>query len=183
MCPEPQSYVALAKEVCEYIVHAFGQGNLTTDGLQNSTAAVSTAAGTFTEVERVNVQPTTEITGHMYPAPILEVEFNLAGYILKTNTAPEGAAIYKWQARELGLSDTCWVNLCTAWSTVCATSDDTWIAVSRSGYFKMATNLAKVPLQVRMVITGGGNATPANNTCIQGKMSSQSYIRVLYKAF
>ncbi len=180
--PEPQINVSLAKEVCAYLVHSFGQGNLTTDGLQVSSAAAGVTAGTFAAVETVTVEPL-PVQGSISSAPILEVEFNLAGYIQKNNTSPQGLAIYKWQAKEASLSDTCWVNLCTDWSTLCATGDDTWIAVGRAGYFTATTNFSKVPFQVRMVITGGGSTTPANNTCVRGKTSSQSYIRVIYKVY
>ncbi len=178
---EPQVLIGLAKEICEYIVHEFGRGNLTTDGVQVSSTVVTATATDWTAAETITVDPTTSISGYGYPAPILEVEFNLVGYVANANTSPQGGLKYKWQAKDYGLSSTCWVDLCTEWSTLLDTQDDTYWQISRSGYFTTTTNFENVPFQVRLLFMGIGSATPAMTTQVKGKTSSLSQIRVVYK--
>jgi hypothetical protein len=174
MCPEPNQYVAVAKEVCQYLVHAFGTGTLNQTGAQYGTTAksVSTDAALAKEVDIATVQPFTGI-GQGTSGDIIEVEFGLtAGF--KTGTDTAGVIVYKWQAKNANLSSTCWVDLSTANTTALGT---TYADQTYSGYFTPTTNLNQIPFNVRLILWDG----TASSTQASAKTKNSSYIRCLYR--
>ena len=182
--PEPQSYVGLAKEVVTYIVHAFGKGALTSNGVQwDSTGATTTEAQVAsstdsdlaTTIKSVTVQPVagSDPKDYAYDSPILEIEFALtAAFRITTDAA--AVCTYKWQAKEHDLSDTSWVNL-TSWNTTAPGT--TFLETTHSGYFNVQTNLEKIPVDIRLLLYNG----TASSTQAQGKTKNSSYTRVIYR--
>lgn len=185
--PEPQITVGLAKEVAEYIVHAFGTGKLTTSGTQyNSTGATSseselsssTDITAFTEIDNVTITPVSgpDAKDYAYNASILEVEFSLTA-ALRCTTSSDAVCTYKWQARDYTLgttSTTDYVDL-TSWNTTAPGT--TFLDVTNSGYFNVQTNFSKIPFQIRLLLYNG----TASSCQAQGKTKNSSYVRVVYR--
>ena len=182
--PEPQVYVGLAKEVVEYIVHAFGRGALTTNGVKydstgaSSTEAVvasSTDSALATVVKSVTIQPVSgsDPKDYAYASALLEIEFALTA-AFRNSTAGASVCTYKWQAKETSLSSTCWVDL-TSWNTT--DPGTTFLDVTHSGYFNVQTNLEKIPVDIRLLLFNG----TASSTQAQAKPKNSSYTRVVYR--
>jgi hypothetical protein len=174
---EPQQYVQVAKEICQYLVHAFGTGTLTQTGSQYGTTMKSTSTGSASDatvVNTVTVQPFNDAAGYgTKENEIIEVEFGLtAGFKSVTDTA--AVIVYKWQAKNASLSDTCYVDLSTANTTALGT---TYVDQTYSGYFTPTTNFNKVPFNVRLLIWNND----AGSTQSSAKTKNSSYIKVLYR--
>lgn len=182
--PEPQQTIALAKEVVTYIVHAFGAGVLTTDGVQynssgasstESKLASSTDADLATTIKSVTIQPVAgdDVKDYGYNSSILELEFALTA-AFRNSTAGASVCTYKWQAKEHSLSDTAWVDL-TSWNTT--NPGTTFLDVTHSGYFNIQTNLEKIPINIRLLLYNG----TANSTQAQAKPKNSSYTKIIYR--
>lgn len=182
--PEPQQFIGLAKEVVSVLLHPFGNGALTTNGVQyKSTGATSTEAvvasstdsASATMIESVTVTPVkgSDPKDYAYKSDILEVEFALtAAFRSTTDTA--AICTYKWQAKEADLSSTSWVDL-TSWNTTAP--GFTFLDITHSGYFNVQTNLAKIPVNIRLLLFNG----TAGSTQAQAKTKSSSYVQILYR--
>ena len=111
---EAQQLVALGKEVLEYTVHAFGNGTLTTTGVQYGTSMAATSTDTWKTVETWTINPmgSTEPTfGFGNQGTAIEIEFNLTTHAQHSATST-GTVTYNWQARNLSDTDsTAWVYL------------------------------------------------------------------------
>ena len=179
-----QMYISMAHEVAEYLVHMFGQGNLTVNGVQYGTQVLSNSTETAREVDIATVDPL-GISGDIDPSlggvpdekTILEVEFGLTAKLQNNTTDAATKVIYQWQAKECS-SDT-WVALTSALSTALGTTgadgatETTW-----SGRFEMVTNFTKVPSQIRLTIYAG---TAGAATQLAAKTKNSSYVKVIYR--
>ena len=173
--------VNLGLEVCEYLVHAFGKGNLTSDGAQYGTTVIATSTDSelATVIDSATVQPfafTPSLRGSKYYGTIgdiLELELGLTA-AFKTSTDAAAVCTYKWQAKEATLSSTCWVDLMT-WNTTAVGA--TYTDFTRSGYFSTTTNLEKFPINIRLIMFNG----TASSTQASAKTKNSSYVKVLYR--
>lgn len=144
----------------EEILHPFGRGKLTSDGIQWS-SEVATSDDELTEVEKVTVELPNKA------AEIYQVELGLT-MAYKSSGATKDVK-FKWQARN---KDGTWVDLHDL-----VTIDNpgtSYIEDTRSGYFASEGNFNQVPFDVRLVIQredSGENAT--------AKVKNSSYIRIL----
>lgn len=183
--PEPQQYIGLAKEVVTYLVHAWGNGLLTTSGVQyDSTGASATEAKVFSttdnttplQVKQVTIQPVagTKPPDFAYNSTVLELEFALTA-AFRTTSASGTIATYKWQAKEHDLSSTCWVDL-TSWNTTAPGT--TFVDTVCSGYFNVQTNLEKIPIDIRLMVYDGQAATTNQ---LQAKTKNSSYAKIIYR--
>jgi len=188
--PSPQEFIALAQEVCELLVHSFGRGTLTTDGVQYGSSGVATSTDTWKVVDTQTIQPFGAPEGSLARGgAIMEVEFALTAAVAfpGTTTGSGGAVTYAWQARNYnsGTATDDWVWLTPTSSghstTVGSTSQDT---STYSGYLNIQTNLNKVPLQIRLLVISGGAGTStsgASSTGASARTKSSSYVRVAYR--
>ena len=118
-------------------LHPFGQGNLTTDGIQWSDE-VSTTDAEWTEIEAVKIKPE-------FTKDIVEIEMALT-LRLKSSGAAKFAK-FKWQARN---EDGTWVDLCS--EQTYAADASAYKEHTISGRFKTTANFDEIPLDIRAMV-------------------------------
>ena len=147
-----------------FILHPFGKGSLTTDGVQYCTE-VSGIGDTYTEIEKVTI---VQVMG----AVLEEIEFGLTGAV-KSSSTVEGVN-WKWEASDNG---TDWEDLIAEQTRAADASayDD----VPCSGRFAPTGNfLGTAPsFYVRMVVK---SAVAAGETAT-GKVKNSSYVKPIYR--
>ena len=144
--------------------HPFAKGNLTTNGVQYSTAVASIDNDAYDAIETVTIQQPPSMT-------LEEIEFGLTGRLDVSGT-PTDNALWKWQASDVG---TTWVDLIAeqTLTTPAAATD-----VSCSGRFVPVANFlcTGTSFQVRMVAKSSG----ATDT-VTGETKNSSYIIAKYR--
>uniref|UniRef100_A0A6M3IWN0 Uncharacterized protein n=1 Tax=viral metagenome TaxID=1070528 RepID=A0A6M3IWN0_9ZZZZ len=148
----------------EFVLHPFGKGSLTTDGVQYS-AEVAGIGDTYTAIEVVTInQP----VGYA----LQEIEFGLT-VAIKSSAAVEGVN-WKMQASDAGVL---WQDLIA--EQLRAASCAAYLDVSALGRFAPAGNFigTGATFQVRAVVK---SAVAAGETAT-GKMKSSSYVIVKYR--
>ncbi len=187
---EPEQLIALSKEICTLLVHAFGNGALTASGAQYGTSGNATSTDTWLEVDNklISLFDANGLEkGFGYPADILEVEFGLTCNVNKSSTGSStGSVIYAWQARNASMTSSTdtWV-----WLTPTSSGNDTAIGSTGvdstlAGYFATTTYFDKVPFRVRLLVKAGtkGDSTGGDSsTGAFAKAKNSSYIKVLYR--
>lgn len=157
----------LVAYICPYyevLLHPFGKGKLTSDGVQYG-AEHTTTTDNYEEVDRVTIEQSAE-------GVLEEIEFGLTAAI-KSSGATEGVN-YKWQASDDGTN---WEDLCDEGTR--AADASSYADVSHSGRFEPTGNFLgnRSSFQVRFVIksaaAGGETAT--------GKVKNSSYIKCKYR--
>jgi len=148
----------------EFVLHPFGKGSLTTDGVQYSTE-VSGIGDTYTAIETVTIiQP----TGYT----LQEIEFGLT-VAIKSSAAVEGVN-WKMQASDDGAA---WEDLIAEQLRAASCAD--YLDVSALGRFALTGNFlgTGATFQARAVVK---SAVAAGETAT-GKMKSSSYVLVKYR--
>lgn len=145
----------------EHIEYPFAKGDLTSNGIQYSTAVDTTVVDTDVEVESINIEPPAR-------GEIIEVELGLTA---EFRAVSSGSAdlIYKWQARN---KDGTWVDLHSA-----VTKTDigtTYVEETYSGRFTTVANFHAVPFEVRLIF----QCNEANEG--RARVKNSSYVRVIF---
>ena len=148
----------------EFVLHPFGKGALTTDGIQYS-AEVAGIGDAYTAIETMTIiQPTGDA--------LQEIDFGLT-VAIKSSAAVEGVN-WKMQASDDGAL---WEDLIA--EQLRAASCAAYLDVSASGRFPPAGNFLgtgatfKVRAVVKSAVAGGETAT--------GKMKNSSFILLKYR--
>lgn len=150
--------------VLEKVVHPFGKGSLTTNGVQYSTEVTGIDNDTYDAIETITIEQPTGYT-------LEEIELALTG-ALDVSGTPTDNALWKWQASDDGAS---WQDL-IAEQTLATPS--AYTDVSCSGRFAPTGNFLGTgsSFQVRMVAKCSG----ATDT-VSGKTKNSSYVICRYR--
>lgn len=146
------------------ILHPFGKGTLTTDGVQYCTEKV-TSTDDYETVEEVTMTVPQS-------SPLEEIEFGLTAGFRSSSTAEN--VLYKWQIKDT--SETSYDTLVaeTTLTTPGVTSlERTWSGRKGAGTYFTATKSFNVRLQIKSGSAGGETA--------KGKTKSSSYIMTKYR--
>ncbi len=181
--PEPQELIGIAKEVFEYIVHAFGAGTLTTTGVQYGTSGAATSTDVWKVVETQTIQPFTEYFGSN--ARIIEVEFELTTSAMHVSDTMTGATVtYAYQVKNvISTSTEDWVWLMPTSSGHSTAVGSTAAETTYSGRMVVSSTFDRFPFQVRLLVMSGGlgaaTATSmSSSTGAYARAKGSSYIRV-----
>jgi hypothetical protein len=150
--------------VIEKVVHPFGAGKLTSDGVQYGTEVTGVDEDAYDEVDKATINQPSGYT-------LESIEMGLTAAIKSSST--EKAVLWKWQASDDGSS---WEDLMDAETEAADVSSYT--DVSRSGRFGLTGNFLgdEATFQVRFVI----KAEHADEAA-SGKVKNSCYILCRYR--
>ncbi len=182
--PEPQSLISLSKEILTYLVHSFGEGTLTTTGVQYGASGVATSTDVWKVVETKTIQPFTEYFGSR--GNLIEVEFGLTTATVRSSTGgAAGTVTYRYQVKNLNEATATddWVELigATGHSTAVGSTE---AESTYSGRMTIASKFTKVPFQIRLLVMAGsvgGSTGGDSSTGAYARAKSSSYVKVLYR--
>ena len=145
--------------------HPFGQGALTSDGVQWSTEVDTTTANTDVVVGTAEIDARPK-------AKMSEVEFSLTA-AFKAVSSATADLIWKWQARQVGKTN--WVDLHAA---VTETNiGTTYVERTRKGYYPVTPGkLEDIPIEVRLIL----QCNEANEG--RAKIKNSSYARLVWSS-
>ena len=154
-------------KVGEVVLHPFGRGNLSTDGVQYSAASTGADTDGYVTVETATIRLPDGVV-------LTEVELGLTSAIHGTNTTGNGGIVWS-----IGNTSTGWDTLNTEVTSTSSTDSATPEEDTVSG---------------RIVPTGGTNFTGANPFSVKcavqsnstglriiGRTKASSYVKVLYR--
>ena len=150
----------LARFLGTVILHTFGAGDLTENGVQYS-AEHTTSSNDYETVEKITIS-------YGLRAKIKEIEFGLTCAV-KSSGASEGVK-FKWQARnQFGT----WVDLHS--EVTYAADASTYKEYTMSGRFAVVANFNLIPCEVQLLI----KTASANGEDAVGKTKNSSYVAVI----
>lgn len=184
--PEPQQLVSIAKEVLEYVVHAFGAGTLATTGVQYGTSGTATSTDTWKVVETQTIQPFTEYFGST--GRIIEVEFGLTTSAMHVSDTMAGAVVtYNWQVKNvISTSTEDWVWLLPTSSGHSTAVGSTAAETTYSGRMVVSSTFDRFPFQIRLLVMSGGlgaatSTGSSSSTGAYARAKGSSYLKVYYR--
>ena len=152
----------------DVVLHPFGKGSLTTDGVQYSAEVTGITNAAYTAIETVNIE-------NGFPHKVEEMEFGLTMAINSNSTTQ--AVLWKFQGSD---DNSAWADLIA--EQIRAASAVAYADVTVLGRWTPVTNfnMNKDNMYLRGVVKSN-TYLDTNIEVAAGKMKNSSYIAIVYK--